>query len=138
MYYAWNINLYQENVPVLYLLKTPEKLSFSYVFRRQKENIDLEWFNRKQYQLVFFVEFIFTNNLIVSRHVDDVHNMIDNISKQTDITNEITEAVSEPLYGEGESDEVCFTLWLTGKNMKIIAMIGFSVTNIRDPSQYRF
>ena len=76
--------------------------------------MDLKWVNGKQHQ-TFFREFIFTNNLIVFRDVDDVHDMMDDISEQTDIANEISEAISTSLGGQTDFDEVCFAFELTGK-----------------------
>ena len=66
---------------------------------------------------------------------------MDDISEQTDIANEISEAISTSLLGgQTDFDEVCFTLELTGKNnlMKITSVIEFNVRNLRDRSPYRF
>ena len=66
--------------------------------------------------------------------------MMDDISEQTDIANEISEAISTSLGGQTDFDGVCFTLELTGKNnlMKITSVIELNVRNLRDRSAYRF
>ena len=66
--------------------------------------------------------------------------MMDDISEQTDIANEISEAISTSLGGQTDFDEVCFTLELTGKNnlMKITSVIELNVRNLRGRSACRF
>ena len=66
--------------------------------------------------------------------------MMDDISEQTDIANEISEAISTSLGGQTDFDEVCFILELTGKNnlMKITSVIELNVRNLRDRSACRF